>query len=120
MSLQTDHTALDVDSRALLHSRHPLAPLCHFWGHPVSVAAVEQKVRELPRINECFIFLQPKAEINPKIFVLVEMADGEDVRREAEIAKQVFISKGPHDLMREVQTVVQRHTTSFLGLQKVG
>lgn len=119
LNLQIEKKFLDPSDNAI-HNFGPLEnPQFVCWGHRVSVANLEALIREHPLVKRCYLHLYSKTEINPKVFLIIELVDAENRKLETETDLEVFMGEAPLWLVKQIETIIEPRTTSFLILRKV-
>jgi len=94
-------------------------PYFWFWGLKLPLIFVEQAVKTHPMISDCFIHIHQDSDVNPELFLLIELKDYEATKKKLNILDDFIIAKGTISLYKELRDLIKKNTSDFIELNDV-
>jgi hypothetical protein len=94
-------------------------PYFWFWGTKLPLILVEQAVKTHPMISDCFIHIHQDSDVNPELFLLIELKDYEATKIKLNILDDFIIAKGTISLYKELRDLIKKNTSDFIELNDV-
>jgi len=103
----------------ILNFRTFANPYFWFWGLRLPLIFVEQAVKTHPMISDCFIHIHQDSDVNPELFLLVELEDYNTTKTKFNILDDFIVTQGAQSLYKEIRDIIKKNTSDFIELNDV-